>query len=158
MAKPLNQLGADVLKQVLEMNPIMIGFSSSSKGKIWFYYPHPEKPSVEDIVSKANRVLEKDKLVLTIMKMNLEAKKQQLIIHYGVGEAPVEPVEDKQVMVDVEETGVRPSTREVLQLVGKDIPIEVLTPQVEAILGRLYNAAYTDGFMAAKTPVRTHMF
>lgn len=34
----------------------------------------------------------------------------------------------------------------------------VLTPNVEDILNRLQNAAYTDGFVAAKTPVRSHMF
>ncbi len=33
-----------------------------------------------------------------------------------------------------------------------------LAPRVQAVLTRLQNAAYTEGFTAARAPVQTHMF
>jgi prophage antirepressor-like protein len=70
----------------------------------------------------------------------------------------------------VKDTAVQRFSREVLDEVLKTLSKQgaqpadeaalrsALTPNVEEILNRLQNSAYTDGFFAAKTPVRSHMF
>ena len=72
----------------------------------------------------------------------------------------------KKVSTDVVSTAVQRAgqtavdvcTREVLAELGGGGDQSQLAARVHAVLTRLQNAAYTQGFFAAQAPVRKHMF